>query len=133
MSWSSRNLTPDTKQKVIVALSYLTSGIVGILYVILSKNRDESYFFRFGFFQSVVVAIIGWLLGSVFSTPLMSVFSTGSQMITSGAIPDIMTLIAFVVGFVFGVALPGYGAIMALLGKSAHIPVLSPLVQRNLR
>lgn len=135
MPWVNTN-QPTTIERVIGGICYLTCGIAGILYIVLSGRSEQSNFFRFHFLQSIILAIVGFLFswcGGAFN------FLTGGLLaVISGIDPvagvyagKILTGLVRAIILAFGL-LPIYGMIWCFLGKYADIPFISRVVYRQL-
>lgn len=142
MPWSRndrpyRTPGPSVVDRLVSVLCYFTGGIAGIIYIIISRSSYQGDFFRFHFLQSIVLAIISLLLSWALKAlglmigPLLpwlsSVLGSGSGVILDAinmGLNGILMLYAL---------LPLYGAIMAALGKYAHIPWLSDVVRNQMR
>ncbi len=61
-SWNNQR-GPDMVERVISGLCYLSFGLIGLLYIIVSGKSANSEFFRFHFMQAIVLGILGVLLG----------------------------------------------------------------------
>lgn len=135
MPWFSSS-TPSTAERVVAVLSYLSSGLAGIIYVIATGNRSQSMFFRFHFLQSIMTGIFGFLLQ--WCAGLMLSISTGiaSALIFLGPAMSVVvgnTLI-LIIGLISKAAwlLVLYCAFMAALAKYAEVPFISDMVRRNM-
>ncbi len=134
MPWRIQS-EPTTMERVIGGISYLTAGIAGLLYMLLTRtSHDQSMQFRFHTFQSIFLSVILVLFdwGVSFLThlllPLLSLGGTAvggsvTWIFFSGL--SILTK-AFYLLFL-------YGAIMAFLGKFAEVPYISNIVRHNMR
>jgi hypothetical protein len=128
---------PETLEKIISALCYLSVGLIGLLYIILSGKDSNSPFFRFHFLQAILLGILGYLLGwtaSAFTSVLGGLLGMFGQ---AGSVPGhwLSTGIGFLLHNIYlaGLLLLGYGAVWALLGKYAEIPFISNIVRRQIR
>src|ERR1700730_4152645 len=54
---------PETIERAIAGLCYLSGGLIGLLYIIISRSKSQSMFFRFHFLQSMILVVLGFLLG----------------------------------------------------------------------
>lgn len=138
-NWSNRE-KPSTVDRVVSVLCYLTGGIAGIIYIIISRSSGQSSFFRFHFLQSIILGILSLLLSWALSAftmiaeaPFKLFFDWMNTMIpnTGGAIANGLF---FTVQLVFQALqlLPIYGLIFAALGKLAEIPFISNVVRQQL-
>lgn len=135
MPWTNER-GPSTLERVIAGICYLTFGLAGLLYIIISGQRSQSQFFRFHFLQSIVVGIIGFLLSwcsGILVQILGGVLSALSPML-GGNGPQVTYWIAqtvVIVGNAFYFLLL-YGMIWAFMGKFAEIPFISDVVRRQM-
>jgi uncharacterized membrane protein len=131
MPWRS-NSQPTTAERVVGGLSYLTMGFAALLYILLSKNGNQSQFFRFHMYQSVFLCIVsilaGWAAGPLLNIVLQLV-SLVSQPAALG-MASVIGVVAQVIQGAFMLLLL-YGAIFAFLGKFAEVPYVSNLIRRN--
>jgi uncharacterized membrane protein len=131
MPWRS-NSQPTTAERVVGGLSYLTMGFAALLYILLSKNGNQSQFFRFHMYQSVFLCIVsilaGWAAGPLLNIVLQLV-SLVSQPAALG-MASVIGVVAQVIQGAFMLLLL-YGAIFAFLGKFAEVPYVSDLIRRN--
>lgn len=131
---------PDTKIKIMSALSYLTGGIAGLIYVLARGPNNESYFFRFHFFQAILLGIFVMLLtgaaGSLasifagflgFVCQMLHLGESAPDMVVGGF--DILGKIANAVFFIAMLA----GVVQSLRGKFLDIPFVGNIARQNLR
>lgn len=128
--------SPSLTERVVCILCYITSGIAGIIYIIITRSQSQSEFFRFHFLQSIVLGIISLLLswalqaaavalGPIISALLEALSGAG---IVIGTVTQVLSLFMGIF-----MLLPLYGAIMAGLGKYAQIPLISDVVRNQMR
>lgn len=133
MPWINQR-KPETVERVIAGLCYLSGGLIGLLYIILTGSRGQSNFFRFHFLQAILLAILGFLFNWCFS--IMSNILGGMAGLFGGGQTAAMAFmyIGMGVGIIMKAAflLLLYGLICAFLGKYAEIPVVSNIVRRNM-
>ena len=125
---------PTTVEKICAGLSYLTFGIAGLLYTVLSKSGNQSQLFRFHFMQSIMLWILATLLGWG-SGPLVEIVAAIMKGVASGALPGFLLgygIVVNILTYSFYLLLI-YGAVLAFLGKSAEVPFISNLVRQNMR
>lgn len=133
MAWRLQG-QPTTIERICGGLSYLTYGIAGLLYILLSKRSGQSQLFRFHLYQSVFICILGtlvsWGIGPLVGiiTNVVGAFAPGAAMAISGG----FAAVTMVVSGIFTLVLL-YGAVCAFLGKFAEVPFISPLVRQNMR
>lgn len=140
MPWTNLN-QPTTLEKVIGGLCYLTFGLAGLLYIILGGRRDQSEFFRFHFLQSILLGIIGLILGwtsSIFVTLVSSIMMAMANFIpaiSQELVAQVSAGLSLGLGYIMnaGVLLLLYGMIFSFLGKYAEIPLISNIVRQQLR
>jgi uncharacterized membrane protein len=136
MPWINQR-QPDVQEKAISGVCYLTVGLIGLLYIILSGKSANSPFFRFHFLQSILLGVLGcllnWTAGAFVSIlgGMLGMFGEAA----SGPSSAILNGIAFLIHNIYlaGILLLGYGAIWAFLGKYAEIPFVSNLVRQQIR
>ncbi len=127
---------PTALERVIGGICYLTLGLAGLLFIIISGRRGQSQFFRFHFLQSIVVGIIillvGWTSGVLLSivAGLLGMLSP----VLGGNGPAVTAWIGWGVDLVLKALnlLVLYGMIWAFLGKYAEIPFISDIVRRQM-
>ncbi|HEY9787218.1 MAG TPA: hypothetical protein V6D17_17645 [Candidatus Obscuribacterales bacterium] len=133
-SWNKKP-SPDTIVRIVSALCYLTVGLAGIIYIIFQGKHSQAMFFRFHFLQSIILGIIGLLLGWT-----IGIFVNISEGIL-GLFPGISNPGQIVGSIAFGMQmllnlgslLMLYGLIFSLIGRYAEIPLISKLVRQQLR
>lgn len=126
----------STRDKIISGLSYITSGLVGFIWLIISHLRRDrvSGFTRFHIFQSIFIFILLYVLGIVFN------ILTGFVQIMPIIGPIMVNIVYFfrdapvVLGFSvvnFGIiTLTLYLAISAFMGRYGEVPWISDTVRR---
>ncbi len=133
---SNYTATVDSRDRVISTLSYITMGMVGFIWMIFCyfTKKDMSNFLKFNCYQSIILALIIYILGmiaSIFINVIAIVPVIGNL---------IMSLIYFlfqypaigsysiyqVVFFIFIIYLSGF----SLLGKYPIIPGLSNQIKQ---
>ena len=132
----SNKYAPSVVERIVAILCYATSGIAGIIYIIVTRSQAQSDFFRFHFLQSIVIGIMLMLLSWALQASAFILGPIISMLIgaLSGAgivIGTVGQALAYIMG-IFAL-LPLYGAIMAGLGKYAQIPFLSDIVRNQMR
>lgn len=130
---SHKSNNSDVKERVVAGFSYLSLGIIGLIYYLLSGHNNHSMFFRFHFYQSILAGLVIILLGWAISG-LTNVIG-GLLSLVPGAPLESVSMVAGVLYLIqrllFIVLL--YGAIFAFLGKLCEIPGISKLVRMQLR
>ncbi len=125
---------PLAVERTIAGLCYVSGGLIGLLYIIISRSKSQSMFFRFHFLQSMILVALGILLNLTTQITenilggLLGLMNLGNPGVVMGYIGLGIQLIMN-----GGLLLMLYGMIMAFLGKYAEIPLISPLVRQNMR
>ncbi len=139
MPWT-RNNKPGPMERAVSALCYVTGGIAGIIYIIISRSNYQSEFFRFHFLQSIVLVILTMLLNwALQAFSLIAGTAISGLAGVMGAAADTVTMIVQFINVAFNYAwlvyglIPLYGLIFAALGKYAEIPFLSNVVRNQMR
>lgn len=134
MPWRLAN-KPSALERVISGVCYLTGGIAGILYIIIARPT-QTQFFRFHFLQSIILTIIGFLLGwcqniAAFIIQNAVVLAVGGSV--EKAMPIVETIFTGInICMLLLGLLPIYGMIGAFLGKMPPIPLISKVVRAQL-
>jgi uncharacterized membrane protein len=137
-----RNNSSNTLERIVSALCYLTGGIAGIIYIIITRSANQSDFFRFHFLQSIILTVISVLASFAFQAfgviigPLVpSIIDFLGKILPGEVLAGILTGLSYLIGALFTAwsLLAVYGLIWALLGKFAEIPFISNLVRRQMR
>lgn len=121
-------------ERIIAGLCYISGGLIGLLYIIISRSQSQSMFFRFHFLQSMVIVALAFLFnltGSVLLNILGGVFTASNFAAGAVGLQYVAVGISWIEKLMMLVGL--YGMVMAFLGKFAEIPLLSPLVRQNMR
>lgn len=133
-NYSSSHITP--LERILSGLSYLTSGLVGFIWIIVShiKGKSLSSFARFNIFQSIFIFISIYVLGIIFNillgmAQMMPVIGPLTVNIAY-LLKDYPLILGFsIINFAI-IALCLYMAISAFLGKHAEVPWFSDNVRR---
>jgi hypothetical protein len=133
MPWRSQS-HPTAWETICAGLSYVTFGIAGLLYILLSKSSSQSQWFRFNMYQAVFLCLLG-MLAEWAIAPLMGIIFGVMGAVAPGITPGAQAAVGWVIAIFSGAytILLIYGAVMAFLRKSAEIPFISPLVRQNMR
>jgi len=135
MPWHNlSNSQPDVKERIIAGLCYVTFGLVGLLYIIISGRSGQSSFFRFHFLQSIILGILGVLCNwtsSIFIGLLTGILSMFGAAFAQQAVGVVDFTLVVVIRAAY--LLLGYGMLWAFLGKYAEIPFISNLVRQQMR
>lgn len=134
MPWINQK-NPETIERIIAGLCYLSGGLIGLLYIIISRSKSQSMFFRFHFLQSMILVVIGVLLSWTVSITMNILGGVAGLFGSGSAVGPGLEIFATVVEWIMkgGFLLLIYGMIMAFIGKMAEIPLISPLVRQNMR
>lgn len=140
MPWTNLN-QPTTLEKVVASLCYLTFGLAGLLYIILGGRRDQSDFFRFHFLQSILLGIIGLILGwtsGIFVTLITGILATLANFIpaiSQELVAQVGAGVGLGLGYITnaGLLLLLYGMIFAIMGRYAEIPLISNITRQQMR
>lgn len=129
---------PNIKEKIGAAVAYLTLGIWGLIWLLISgKNYfDQKDFIRFHCYQSIFVGLLYMFIPQGFAI----LFSLAVQIIglisKAAFITDSMHVIHGIIQSVFHyglLALVIYCVIVSLFGKYTNIPYISQIANRMLR
>ncbi|MBU6451648.1 MAG: hypothetical protein KGS72_07730 [Cyanobacteria bacterium REEB67] len=131
------NNQPDKKSRIIGALCYMSSGIIGLIYLLVDGKGSDNQFFRYHFYQAMLLGIfavliswteqgLGMFIGGLFGLTGSAGAGVGSSVLMG---IDLLGKLAAVVILVADV----YGLIQCLRGKYADMPMISRLVRGNLR
>ncbi|MBS1954782.1 MAG: hypothetical protein JST89_11385 [Cyanobacteria bacterium SZAS-4] len=125
---------PLAVERTIAGLCYVSGGLIGLLYIIISRSHSQSMFFRFHFLQSMILVALGILL-SLTSQITENILGGMLGLMNLGNPGVVMGYIGMGIQLIMngGLLLMLYGMVMAFLGKYAEIPVISPLVRQNMR
>lgn len=121
-------------ERIISGLCYVTFGLLGLLYIIISGRSGQSGFFRFHFLQSIVLGILGMLIswsGNIFISLMGGLVGLMGPAIAAPIIGGVNTTLLVVMWL--GYILLGYGMLWAFMGKYAEIPFVSNLVYQQMR
>ncbi|RTL46102.1 MAG: hypothetical protein EKK48_01830 [Candidatus Melainabacteria bacterium] len=131
-SFSQKN--PVAVERTVAGLCYLSGGLIGLLYIIISRSRSQSMFFRFHFLQSMILVALGILINLTVGI-MQNIVGGMLGLLNLGSPGVVLSYITLGIQLIVnaGFLLMIYGMIMAFLGKYAEIPVISPLVRQNMR
>jgi len=133
----NNNSASDKQIRAISAVCYMTAGIAGLIYILLNAKNNQSMFFRFHFFQAILLGIFASLfawLGSFlgqFLGGILALFGSGGVGLAMTLDTGLMFLFKGL-QIVFMVAC-AWGIIQSIRGKYAEVPIVSKLVRANLR
>lgn len=127
---------PDLELKSMCVLSYLSTGILGLIYVLFSGKHRNSMFFKFHFYQSMLLGII-WMLLNMGAGGLISTITGLLGLFGSATAP-----VTAVVGVGLGMAFEGIsivirlcllaGIIQSLRGRYLDLPGISKMVRSRM-
>ena len=134
----NRDVEPGIGEKAISALCYFPMGFfIGIGYILFNGAGSNNKFFRFNFFQSIILQILITIIqmGSQSVTGIFVSFIKAAGGALGGVPYNVIEAIYMTVGiFVTAFSLLlFYGIIWTILGKYAEIPFISDVVRQNLR
>jgi uncharacterized membrane protein len=132
VSFNPKN--PVFVERAIAGLCYVSGGLIGLLYIVISRSKSQSMFFRFHFLQSMILIALGFLINFTLNIT-QNILGGMAGLMQLDQVNVVLNVIAIGVGFIMkgGILIVLYGMIMAFLGKFAEIPVISPLVRQNMR
>lgn len=125
---------PDGVERLISGFCYLSMGLVGLLYIVISGKKEPSDFFRFHFIQSIILGGLFFLCGftgSIFANILGGVFGL-IHLTFADTILFWVGQFWYYAGCLFCILLV-YGGLFALFGKHAEVPIVSRLVRTNMQ
>jgi uncharacterized membrane protein len=131
------NNQADTQIRIMSALCYMSSGIIGLIYILLNGKNNKSQFFMFHFMQALLIGIfmvlIGWAGGGI-SGFVMGFFGLfGSSLASVANIVGMGLALTMQLLTVVLIIADVWGIIQCLRGKFADMPVVSKIVRSNLR
>lgn len=124
---------PDLELKGICALSYLSGGIIGLIYVLFSGRHRNSMFFKFHFYQAMFLGILFLLFGMAYGSIVSIVSGMLGLMgsMTAGIVALIgqgAALIAAIFNWAFYLCNLA-GIVQAIRGRYLDIPWISKTVR----
>ncbi|MBZ0187652.1 MAG: hypothetical protein K8F91_15505 [Candidatus Obscuribacterales bacterium] len=132
------NHGPDFHERAVSSVCYLPLGFfIGIGYILLKGKHNNSHFFRFNFYQAVLVQISMTVLqmgGEAVTGIFTSLIGMFSGVLGSG-VATVNSAIVWFASFVIAATglLLVYGIIWCLLGKYAEIPYISNAIRAQVR
>ncbi|OGI04214.1 MAG: hypothetical protein A2Y25_08915 [Candidatus Melainabacteria bacterium GWF2_37_15] len=124
------------KDRIISSLSYLTSGLVGFIWLIVSHIRHDrlSAFTRFHIFQSIFIFILIYVVGLVLNILLaiVKIMPIIGPLTVNIAyfLKDFPLILGFsIINFAI-VALSVYLAFSAFMGRYGEVPGVSDTVRK---
>ncbi|MGH9549481.1 MAG: hypothetical protein ACRD3W_08900 [Terriglobales bacterium] len=130
---SSLQTPSPVKERVFAGLSYLSMGMIGLIYYLFSGHNNHSTFFRFHFYQSILaglfILLFNWALGA------FNQVIGGITSMIPGAPQGMIDMFFHFLGYVpiiLYLALL-YGAVFAFMGKLGDIPGIAKLARMQMR
>lgn len=142
MSRNNANIMPI--EKIISILSYITMGIVGLVWVIIAFVNKKSlrYFLMYNVSQSMVIAIIlaiiklilDLLIPILWIIPIISYIASLLNFIVSVKVVRLYFLgISFTIFELFVFLLLTYIIAGVIVGRNFYVPILTKLMQRAMK
>lgn len=129
---------PDTKEKTGCAITYLTLGIWGLVWLLMSRTPAyyQKDFVRFHCFQSIFIGILYMFLPQgvgILVTLIMQIFSLfHSLLFVIQFLNSTLSVLQYLINIGF-LTLIVYCVIFCFYGKYTNIPWISQLINRMLR
>lgn len=124
-------------ERLIAVFTYLTTGIVGLLWIILAQisGKRLKYFVKFHAYQSIILAFLYLLV----SETLKLLLAVVNNIPFLGSYVYLLYFYIFDFKFIFGVSIVdfivlvvlAYLVIVSLLGKEGNIPKLSDMIRKQ--
>jgi len=133
MPWIKSN-QPVIIERTVAGICYLTVGLAGLLYIIVTGNKTQSLFFRFHFLQSIMLGIFLFLFQMAYgalSQILGGILGLIPGLHGGAVVMEPIAVLMQGINIVVLIAC-AYGAIFAFMGKQAEIPGVSRLVRQQL-
>mgnify|MGYP004696037557 CR=1 FL=1 len=132
-----RGNTPSLIERIVAAASYLTMGMVGFVWLIVSLFTKASFksFLKFHIFQSIFISLgfavlsifIGWISNILSFIPIINkIVAQINFWLNMPVLFDYSFL--QIVSFSF----LGYLALTSFLGKYSYIPWVSDIIDQNI-
>ena len=129
-------------EKILSILSYLTMGIVGLIWIIfanLSKNRVK-YFLFYNIIQSIVISVllavfnltVDIILSLLAKIPYLDWIAAILNIILTFEIVKIFNMSFTIIGFIV-MLLIVYIIIGVILGRIFYIPYLTNIIQKAVK
>lgn len=129
---------PDTKDKIGTAVAYLTLGIWGFVWLLISSRHyyDQKSFVRFHCYQSIFIGVLYMIIPQGFAILFSLIIQIinlipGSSLITNPL--HILHGILQTIVHYGGLILILYCIIFCFYGKFTNIPLISQMINRMLR
>lgn len=142
MSRNTGNIKPI--EKIISILSYLTMGIVGLIWVIIAfvNKKTLRYFLMYNVSQSMVIAIIlaiiklllDIIIPILWIIPIINYIATALNFIVSVKVVRLYFIgVSFTIFELFVFLLLTYIMAGVIFGRNFYVPVLTKLMQKAMR
>src|SRR5262245_6479072 len=115
---SSTGSKAPTMERIIGGLCYMSAGLIGLLYIIVTGKSNQTNFFRFHFLQSIVLALIFFILQYTEGIILAILGASLSALGPEGPIQWLKK--GFDIFLILLGLVPLYGMIFCFLGKYAQ-------------
>ncbi len=130
--------TPYLIERIIAALSYLTMGMVGFIWLIIGLFTQASLkpFLKFHIFQSIFISLgftvlsmfVGWLSNILSFIPFINkLVAQINFLLNMPLIFDYSILQTIIYVFII------YLAVTSFVGKYSYIPWVSDIIDQNIR
>ena len=129
---------PDLKDKINTSIAYLTLGIWGLIYLLISRRNyfDQKDFIRFHAYQSIFIGMFYFFIPQGLSILFSLIIQIINLIPATTFITNQLHVIHGLVqtGFHYGsLALILYCIVFCLYGKYTNIPWISQMINRMLR
>lgn len=129
--------TPLPLERIIAVLSYLSSGFVGFIWIIIAAvtRQNLKHFVKFHVFQSIFLSILFFLVShllSLFLNLLSLIPFINSLSATLSFYLSVPVVAGLSVIKIFIVTLIAYLSFGAIMGRYSHIPWVSDIIKINI-
>lgn len=142
MSRNNTNIMPI--EKIISILSYITMGIIGLVWVIIAFVNKKSlrYFLMYNVSQSMVIAIIlaiiklllDLIIPILWIIPIISYIATFLNFLVSVKVVTLHFLgVSFTIFELFVFLLLTYIILGVIAGRNFYVPVLTKIMQKAMK
>ena len=132
-----RNETPYLVERIVAALSYLTMGMVGFVWLIIGlfTNARLKPFLQYHIFQSIFISLgfavlsilVGWISNLLSVIPFINkVVAQINFLLNMPLIFDYSLLQTVIYAFL------AYLAITSFMGRFSYIPWVSDIIDQNI-
>ncbi len=133
-----RENTPYFIERLIAALSYLTMGVVGFVWLIIGLFTQASLkpYLKFHIFQSIFISLgftvismlVGWISNILSFIPLINkIVAQINFLLNMPLLFDYSLLQAVIYAFII------YLAATAFIGKYSYIPWISDIIEQSVK